>query len=61
MEYKDELVIVTGDEMESLKGFSLTLMKFLPADEMTALLVVTLLKEHIEQHMTKKVKAIKIK
>jgi len=57
---KDELYIITNEELEDLKNYAIKMMEVLPTEERTALLAVSFLKELMEQSMGKKVKGIKV-
>lgn len=61
MEYENEVFIITGEELEDVKKLSTKLLNDLPNEPMTALLVITFLKSHMEGVIGKKVKRIKIK
>jgi len=59
-EYKDELFIISHEEMVELKKQAHHLIAVLPNQPNTALLTITFLKEVMEQEIGKKVKGIKV-
>ncbi len=59
-EYKDELFIISHEEMAELKKQANRLLKLLPNQPNTALLTIVFLKELMEEEIGKKVKGIKV-
>ena len=61
VEYRDELFIITDEEMEQLKVYANRLLDSLPSEPTTALLTIAFLKELMEQELGRKVKGIVVK
>ena len=57
---KDEVFVYTEEDMVMMKEKALLLLKHLPSDLKSSLIIVAFLKEHIEKSTGLKIKGIKV-